>query len=325
MRKSVLVLALALVVLAMVPLAAQKAFAPAANIEWWVASSPGGGSDIFTRMIGDIMTRENLAGGKTILVANKTDGGGEVVRLAVSKVPAGVTSNHTILTFNSGDLMPMVKNTANRLENFQPLAMMAVDKQLVYIGEQSKYKTFAEVIAAVKAGQPITMAGSKGDDVMTYELLIRELGFTQMQFAYITNDATSGAITSILGGHVDLVISKPAAADQYVVAGKLKPVLALSKTRFTGNLAEAPRLSEVGAYKDVEFPVWRGIVGPKSMSPEAVKFWTAALKKVSETAAWQNDYIAKYKLQPFYLDAAAAKAYMAEFQATYMASQGIAK
>jgi putative tricarboxylic transport membrane protein len=81
----------------------------------------------------------------------------------------------------------------------------------------------------------------------------------------------------------------------------------------------------VGPYKDVEFPVWRGVVAPKTMSPAAVKFWSEAFKKVSETEAWKNDYIAKYKLQPAYMDAAQAKAFMAEFQATYLKKIGLNK
>lgn len=298
------------------------AFAPSQDIEWIVTSSPGGGSDIYTRFIGDVMTRQNLAGGKTILVNNQTDGGGEVGRLAVSRVAAGKKADHTLLTFNSGDLMPMVKNTANRLENFTPIALMAVDKQLLFIGEQAKYKTFAEVIAAVKAGQKVVIAGSKGDDVATYELLLKELGFTPAQLAYITNDATSGAITAILGGHVDLVLSKPAAADQYVAAGKLTPVLALSTTRFTGSLASAPRLSEVGAYKDVEFPVWRGVVAPKAMSPAAAKFWSDAFKAVSESDAWKKDYIGKFKLLSEFKNHEEAAKFMADFQASYLKTIG---
>lgn len=329
MRKLASIIFLPLLLAAATPLAAEgkadKAsadFKPSKDIEWVVTSSPGGGSDIYTRMISDVMTREKLAGGQTFLVANKTDGGGEVGRLTVSRVAAGKTADHTLLTFNSGDLMPMVKNTANRLENFTPIALMAVDKQLLYIGEKAKYKTFAEVLAAVKAGGNVVIAGSKGDDVATYELLVKELGVTQNQMAFITNDSTSAAITSILGGHVDLVMSKPAAADQYVAAGKLTPVLALSKTRFVGNLASAPRLSEIGAYKDVEYPVWRGVVGPKGMSPAAAKFWSGALKAVSETAAWQNDYIAKFKLQPSYMNNEEAAAFMADFQASYLKSIG---
>lgn len=322
MRKGFALIASLLAIAVAAPVFAQATFTPSQNIEWIVTSSPGGGSDIYTRVIGDIMTKMNLINGKTILVNNKTDGGGEVGRLTVSRVAAGRQADHTLLTFNSGDLMPMVANTANRIENFTPIALMAVDKQLLYIGQQSKYKTFADVIAAVKAGQDVVIAGSKGDDVATYKMLIKELGFTETQLAFITNNATSDAITSILGGHVDLVLSKPAAADQYVLAGKLTPILALSNVRFTGNLASAPTLSEVGPYKNVEYPVWRGVVGPKGMSQAAAKYWSGVFKAVSDSDAWKAGYIEKYKLQPFYMDYEQAKDYMTTYQNDYLKSIG---
>ena len=47
-------------------------FTPKETINWTVTSSPGGGSDIYTRMISDIMTKENLVNGQPIIVTNKT-------------------------------------------------------------------------------------------------------------------------------------------------------------------------------------------------------------------------------------------------------------
>ena len=48
-------------------------FTPKETINWTVTSSPGGGSDIYTRMISDIMTKENLVNGQPIIVTNKTE------------------------------------------------------------------------------------------------------------------------------------------------------------------------------------------------------------------------------------------------------------
>ncbi len=300
---------------------AAKTFTPSKNIDWYVTSSPGGGSDIFTRTIMDIAVAENLLNGQNVVVQYKTDGAGEVGRLLVSQIRAGVQADHTLLTFNSGDLMPMVKNTANRFENFQPIAHMAVDKHLLFIGEYSKYKSFEEVMAALKNGERIVLGGSKGDDIACHAALIKELGVTEDQFSYIAHDATSGAITAILGGHFDLLISKPAAASQYVEAAKLKPILALSTSRFPGNLNSAPTLSEFG-YKNVEVPNWRSIVAPKSMSPEAVAYWTDVFKKVSETESWNKGYIEKQKLVPDYMDSETFRAYGMQFQKDYLASLG---
>lgn len=59
-------------------------FTPTKTIQWMCTSSAGGGSDIFTRKISDIMTAQNLVNGQTIVVTNKTDGSGEVGRNEVA-------------------------------------------------------------------------------------------------------------------------------------------------------------------------------------------------------------------------------------------------
>lgn len=327
MKKIAIVLAFALLLVTPAFAAAQsevgssEAFVPSKNIEWYVTSSPGGGSDIFTRTLMDIMVGEKLVNDKNIVIQYKTDGAGEVGRLLVSNVKSGSQADHTLLTFNSGDLMPMAKNTNNRFENFQPIAHLAVDKHLLFVGEGSAYKSFEEVVAALKAGKNITLAGSKGDDIGCHAALIKELGVSEDQFAYIAHDASSGAITAILGNHYDLLISKPAAASQYVEAGKIKPILALSTSRFPGNLGSAPTLKELG-YKNVEVPNWRFVVGPKNMSAEAVAYWSDVFKQVSEKDAWTKGYIEKQKLVPDFMDHNVFKTYGAKFQADYLASIG---
>ena len=216
-------------------------FTPTKTIQWMCTSSAGGGSDIFTRKISDIMTAQNLVNGQTIVVTNKTDGSGEVGRNEV----AGLKKNadYQLLTFNSGDLMPMVTNTKNRSSNFRILAVMAVDKKLLFKGKDAKYDTFADVIDAVKAGNKVVIGGSKGDDIATYQALIAELGLSEDQLTYITYDSTGDAITAALGGHVEFVIAKPAAASEYVEAGSLIPILAMGLSALF--LKEFPTLRQI--------------------------------------------------------------------------------
>lgn len=295
-------------------------FTPSKSIQWMVTSSAGGGSDIFTRKIGDIMTAENLVNGQTIVVTNKTDGAGEVGRNEVATMKSN--ADYQLLTFNSGDLMPMVLNTKNRSSNFRILAIMAVDKQLLFKGQGAKYDKFEDVIAAVQNGEKVVIGGSKGDDVATYQALVAELGVSEDNFTYITYDSTGDAITAALGGHVEYVISKPAAASEYVEAGSLVPILAFSTERYTGNLADAPTLSELG-YNDVEIPVWRGVAAPAAMSDEAAAFWSETLKTVSESDAWKTEYIEANKLIPNYMDTATATEYVTQYEADFMAENGI--
>lgn len=296
-------------------------FVPEKAIQWMCTSSAGGGSDIFTRMIGDIMTTNDMVNGQTIVVTNKTDGAGEVGRNEVANLKKD--ADYQLLTFNSGDLMPMVTNTKNRSKNFRILAIMAVDKQLLFKGESTTYETFADVIAACEAGTKVVIGGSKGDDIATYQALLAELGLSEDVLTYITYDSTGDAITAALGGHVEFVISKPAAASEYVEAGSLVPVLALANERYTGNLADAPTLSEVGDYENVEIPVWRGVAAPAAMSDSAVAFWNEALGKVAETDQWKTDYIEANKLIADYKDTTTATEYVTQYEADYMASNGI--
>ena len=86
--------------------------------------------------------------------------------------------------------------------------------------------------------------------------MLEEIGISKDVMSYITYDSTGDAITAALGGHVEFVISKPAAASEYVTAGSLIPVLALSTERYTGNLADAPTLSESETMK-----MWKSLYG----------------------------------------------------------------
>lgn len=307
-------------------------FVPDKTVTWICTSSAGGGSDIFSRKISEIMTNESLVNGQTIVVSNETDGSGEVGRNKVATMKND--ADYTLLTFNSGDLMPMVTNTKNRAANFRILAIMAVDKQLLFSCPSSESKTdyaknggdqnsFVDAIEAAKNGTFVVIGGSKGDDITTYNALLAEVGLTEQQMGYITYDSTSDAITAALGGNVDFVISKPAAATQYVESGDLNAVLALAQERYTGNLADAPTLSEIGDYENVEVPVWRGVAAPAAMSDAAVSFWSDALGTVAGTDAWHTEYLEKNQLLDEYRDTVAATEYVTGYEADYMAANGL--
>lgn len=267
---------------------------------------------------------------QTIVVSNETDGAGEVGRNKIATMKSG--ADYNLLTFNSGDLMPMVDNTKNRAENFRILAIMAVDKQLLFTSETAaEHKTdyakaggdltdFGAAIEAAKNGTYVVIGGSKGDDIATYNALLEELGLTQDQMGYITYDSTGDAITAALGGNLDFVISKPAAASQYVESGDLTPTLALSTERFTGNLADAPTLSEIGDYENVEKPVWRGVAAPAAMSDEAATYWSNVLGQCAESEAWK-EYLELNQLIDEYKATEEATQYVADFQADYLASK----
>lgn len=297
--------------------ASEADFKPSQTINWTVTSSPGGGSDIYTRFIGDLMTKNALVD-QTIVITNLTDGAGEVGRLKVATAKNG---DHELLTFNNGDLMPMVLNTENRIENFTPIAILARDSRLFFFGEHTKFADMKELLEAAKSGEHVVLGGSKGDDIETHQKLLEVTGLTSDQISYITYDSTGDAITALLGGHVDFCMSKPAAASEYVEAGSMIPVLSIALERYEGRFAEVPIISELGEYEDFEVPAWRGVVGPKSMSEAAVKYWSDVFKKVSESEEWKKDYLEKNMLTDAYMPYEEAAEFMKAYQEEVLAGK----
>jgi len=202
---------------------------------------------------------------------------------------------------------------------------MAVDKQIILSAEHTAFGDFYEAIEAVRAGGNVIVGGSRGDDQMTFELLLAEVGLTVDDIPYITFDSTAEAIAAILGGHLDFVVAKPAAASEFVDANMLFPTLALSNERFGGNLASAPTVSEIagGQYSNVEFPVWRSVVGPASMSREAAAFWSEALRQVSLTDTWRYDYIEQFLLIDSFMSIEETLEYQSNFQTEFMDMVGL--
>lgn len=295
--------------------AEETAFAPEGNIEFMVSSSAGGGSDIFTRTITDIISKEGIMD-NSFVVNNMVDGNGQISRRQV-KDAKGDDANSTLLCFSTGDLSAMLSNGGLTMADFKPIAILAADKHLMFTNaKSSKYASFEEVVEAAKAGEQIVVGGTASDERNVYDMLTQELGLED-NFSYIVYGSASETITALLGGHIDLGIAKPAASKEYVVSGDITPVLALSSERFSEPFQDAPTTEELG-YGVVELPVWRGVIGSANMTDEAVAFWNDVFKQVTETEAWSTDYLEKNLLVNNYMNVEDTTATMLESEASVL-------
>lgn len=316
MRRTLLVLLLGFVALGFVSAEGQQEstdgpWTPSKTVTWFCTSSPGGGSSIFTQTIIEIIKNENLVD-QDIIINYKTDGGGAVGRREVSRAK---NNGHTLLTFNNGDLQPLVQLEGGDLDDLTPIAVMANDGQIMLVHEDYKYQTGEEIIEALNNGERIIIGGSKGDDINLYNKFKEEVGGNT---EYLVNDSTSEALTQALGRDIDIVIAKPAASYELVASGELVPVLAATKDRFDEPF-DAPTLTELGF--DIELTVFRGVAGPKDMPQGAVEFWSEVLGKVAATSAWREDYLNKFLLTGRYIPAEEAVGYMQEFEDKYKAAK----
>ncbi|MCI8417250.1 MAG: tripartite tricarboxylate transporter substrate binding protein [Lachnospiraceae bacterium] len=292
-----------------------SAFTPENTVTFNVSSKAGGNSDLITRTLTDICTKEGLVD-VTFVVNNNTDGSGNIVRIETNE---SSDPDHTLLCFSSGDMQSLLDSDIGMtVKDFSPIATVAADKQLIFAKTGGKYDSFEKVLAAVEGGTKVNVGGTKSNEMTVFNMFAEEIEKTDM-FNYMMYDSSNESITALLGDHIDLAMGSPAAAISYVESGDIVPIVALSDERFIAPLDGAPTMTELG-YDVVQSPMWRGVLAPGSMSEEAQQFWNETFKKVTESEAWQ-EYLNKYLLSPYYNDLETSREIMLQSQEDYLAGK----
>ena len=116
---------------------------PSKTIEFVVHTAPGGGTDLFARVVTDILQKEKILT-QPLLVANRTGGGGAV---AFNHIKNRRGDPYTVLTVATGSLLTNAARTelGLGLGNYTPLAFFALDPQAVMVAAESKFATYKNV------------------------------------------------------------------------------------------------------------------------------------------------------------------------------------
>ena len=290
------------------PVVSAQAF-PSKNVEFIVHVNPGGGTDVFARLIQEIITREKLIK-QPMIVASKTGGAGTV---AFTYVKGKRGDPHTVLTIATGSFVTAISRTDLDLglEHFTPLAFFARDPQGVIVPADSKYKTFKDLVDdAKKQPEAIVCAvtSATGTGRQTLWRIERETG---AKFKFVTFKAGSEAVLSVLGGHVPFTTENVSEAWAHIEAKKMR-VLAVTTQKRMPALPDVPTLTELG-YK-VEIGTGRGFGMPAGVPKEAVTTMEGILKKAHSSPLWQ-DYSKKNMYEDRWMGSADFAKYLAEQRA----------
>ena len=256
---------------------------PSKPVDFIVHVNPGGGTDVFARLVTEIMTRDKLV--TQPLVVQNRPGGAGVVAFTYIKSKRG--DPHTVLTMATGSFL----TAASRpdldlgLEHYTPLAFFARDPQGIIVNADSKYRTFKELLddAKTRPGEIVcAVTSATGTGRQTLWKLEKETG---SRFKFVTFKAGSEAILSVLGGHVPFTTENVSEAWAHIEAKKMR-VLAVTTEQRMPALPDVPTLTELG-YK-VQIGTGRGFVMPAGVPKEAAAAMEALLEKVHKSARWQE-------------------------------------
>lgn len=226
---------------------------------------PGGPTDIVARLVAQKMG-ENLK--QTFVVDNRGGAGGSVgMEIAARSAPDG----YTLVLGSSGNLAvnPALnaKLPYQPLKDFQPLTQTTSGPQILVIHPGVQAKSVQEFIALAKAktGQLNYASGGTGTTThLAAELFKLSTGANIVHVPY---KGTGQALSDLIGGQVQMMMSSMLPAIPHVRAGRLRG-LAVTSARRAAVYPELPTLAESGL-PGFETTSWHGMLAPAG-TPKAI-------------------------------------------------------
>ncbi len=255
---------------------------PSKPLELVVHTAPGGGTDIFARVVAEILTREKLVN-QPVNVLNRPGGGGAI---AYTYIKSKRGEPHTIMTVATMALLSqtMRPELGMGLENYTPLAFLAQDPQAVMVSVDSPYKTFRDLIDAARR-EPNSLVASITSPGGTGRLLVWLMERdTATRYRVVSFKSGGDAILQVMGGHTHFTTENIGEGYAAVESKKLR-VLAVSSAQRLPIVPDAPTLRELGY--DIHVGTGRGFVMPAGVPKEAAAQMEAVLERVYTSAAWK--------------------------------------
>jgi len=292
---------------------------PTKQIEVTVHTSAGSGGDIVSRAVAEIVRRDKLLP-QPLQVVNKVGGSGA---LAFNYFKTKRGDPYQLLSVTGTILAMAYRPDMNiPLDNYTPVALMAVDPQTIMVPADSPYKTAKELMdAARKAPDTLVAATTSVQGTGRLLVYLMEQAVPGAKFRFVTFKGGSDAVTSTAGGHTTFTTENLSEGMGFVEGKKLR-VLAISSEKRLPHAPDIPTLQELG------YPVTagtiRGFTFTAGVPQEAVKTMETALRRAHDSAAWKE--LAKRNLyEDTFMGSAEFTKYLAvrfkEYSAFYEAIQ----
>jgi tripartite-type tricarboxylate transporter receptor subunit TctC len=270
-RRRFLGLAAAAVTLPAAPRLARAEAYPARPVQLTVYFAAGGGNDIIARLIGQWMS-ERL--GQAFVILNRPGGGGNVGTEAVVRADPDGYSLLFISTSNATNATLYDKPGFNFIRDIAPVAGISREPNLMVIHPSVPANSVSEFIAHARANPGkinYASAGIGTSQHMAGELLKMMAG---IDMVHIPHRGSAPALTSVLGGQVQMMFVSMPTVVEYIKSDKLR-ALAVSSAKRAALLPDIPAVAE--SVPGFEAGPFYGLGAPRNTPPEIVARLNAEL------------------------------------------------
>ena len=210
----------AIALLAAIPLAAVAVEAkwPAKPIRLIVPFSPGGGTDIIARTLGQKLTE---ALGQNFIVDNHAGGGGTIgAELTVRANADGYTM--CLVSASYGVNPALYKLSYDPVNGISPISLLAVGPLIVVASGALKANDLEELIAQAKAKPEGITYGSTGVGSLAHLVDAMLEQNTGARMLHIPYKGAGPGLTDLLGGNLQIAYYTAVAVYPHVKSGKLR-------------------------------------------------------------------------------------------------------
>lgn len=249
-------LALALAIACPTSLAFAQPY-PARPIRFIVPFPPGGGTDIYARVVARNLTQTRKW---TVVVENRPGAGGTIGVDATAKSPPdgytmviGQTSNLAIApTLYARLPYEPVKDLA-------PVVLLGSGPVAIVVRADSPFRTLKDLLDAARAKPGAISFASPGNGTVAHLAGVRLQKAAGVRFEHIPYKGASGAIPDLLGGSVDIFVASVPTVASHIASGSLR-ALAVTSLKRSAVLPKVPTVAETFAGFDAV--TWFGVLMP---------------------------------------------------------------
>jgi len=263
---------------------AQTAY-PAKPVRLVVPYPPGASNDVLSRITAQAMV-PGL--GQQIVVDNRAGAGGMIGAEHVARADA---DGYTILNVQSSfttNAAVRPKLPYDSQKDFAYIGMMALGPMLLVVHPSLPAKSAGDVVRLAKARPGQLNYGSSGNggiNHMSTELFAR---MAKINIVHIPYKGISPAVTDLIAGNTQLIITSLPSAMGQLKAGRLK-ALGVGGAKRSTLAPELPTISESGVPGYVA-ELWWGLAAPAKTPPAILDRLSAELNKSLRTSDVKERY-----------------------------------
>ena len=238
---------------------------------------PGGSVDQVARILQPALQAQL---GQVVIVDNKGGASGSIgAGFVASAPPDGYTFAVVFDTHGvNPSLIPSLPFDTRK--DLAAVAMIGTSAMVISTHVDTPYKTFADVVAAAKAGKNVSYGtignGSLGHLAMT--LLAKG---NQFELTHVPYRGGGPLMQDAIAGHVPLSIGSVFVAKPHIDSKRVRPLVVTTDKR-SAQLPDVPTLAESG-FAGFNAPAWWAVLAPGKTPPEIVARMNAEINKALQS------------------------------------------